>query len=230
MSDQEILDTGGGASRSTEPAAVSSSGTDVELLYLIEAFRMGDDKFHVLFSQYLRRETEHVKELLQQAISERDKALELQLVEFLRRLDTLNHAHEQAREKERDFISRESFETLAVRTETDLQAIRAELIGREVFENHVSTNLKDHMEQRAEVHRTATTLADRVDSTAKALLDKVDSTAAALASASDKQQSQFAERIKKIEDFQSKLIGMALGAPIITAIIVYLLTRGSGGP
>lgn len=118
---------GGGASRTTDPAAGSSSGTDVELLYVIEALRTGDAKFDQLFSRFIDKEISHVKELLQQAISERDKALELQLVEFLRRLDALNHAHEQAREKERDFISREAFETFVLRTADDFTTLRQEI-------------------------------------------------------------------------------------------------------
>jgi len=124
MSEHEI---GGGASRSTEPAAGSSSGTDVELLYVIEALRTDDSKFHSLFKELISRETAHVKELLQQAIAERDKALELQLVEFLRRLTDLNHAHEQAREKERDFINREAFDTFVLRTSDDFSTLRSEI-------------------------------------------------------------------------------------------------------
>jgi hypothetical protein len=120
-------DIGGGASRSTEPAAGSSSGTDVELLYVIEALRTGDAKFHALFRNLIDSEISHVKELLQQAIAERDKALELQLVEFLRRLTELNHAHEQAREKERDFINREAFDTFVLRTGDDFATLRGEI-------------------------------------------------------------------------------------------------------
>jgi len=122
-----IDESGGGASRSTEPAAGSSSGTDVELLYVIEALRTDDQKFHSLFKELISRETAHVKELLQQAIAERDKALELQLVEFLRRLTDLNHAHEQAREKERDFINREAFDTFVLRTSDDFSTLRSEI-------------------------------------------------------------------------------------------------------
>ena len=123
MNDEE----GGGASRTTAEAAGSSSGTDVELLYVIEALRTGDSRFHALFKELIERETAHVKELLQQAISERDKALELQLVEFLRRLESLNHAHEQAREKERDFVNREAHETFVARTSDDFGTLRTEI-------------------------------------------------------------------------------------------------------
>ena len=145
---------GGGASRSTEPAAGSSSGTDVELLYVIEALRTGDHRFHRLFQELIERETAHVKELLQQAIKERDKALELQLVEFLRRLDQLNHAHEQAREKERDFISREAFETFVLRTGDDFGTLRTEIqvvarAASEVREGAASALAKALTEQNA---------------------------------------------------------------------------------
>ncbi len=117
----------GGASRSTEPAAGSSSGTDVELLYVIEAMRTGDARFHNLFRELIEKETEHVKELLQAAIAERDKALQLQYVELLRRLTELNHAHEQAREKERDFVNREAFETFVLRTSDNFSTLRTEI-------------------------------------------------------------------------------------------------------
>jgi len=40
-----------------------------------------------------------------------EKALSIQAAEYERRLTALNHAHEQAREKERDFIQRETYET-----------------------------------------------------------------------------------------------------------------------
>lgn len=75
----------------------------------------------------LRDEISAVKELQLERFTERDKALALQLVEFLRRLDALNHAHEQAREKERDFIGREAFDTFVVRTGDDFTTLRAEI-------------------------------------------------------------------------------------------------------
>jgi hypothetical protein len=40
-----------------------------------------------------------------------EKALELDHIEMLRRLDLLNHAHEDAREKEASFVSREVYES-----------------------------------------------------------------------------------------------------------------------
>jgi hypothetical protein len=75
----------------------------------------------------LEIEIGHVKDLLKEAIAERDKALSLQLTEYLRRLDQLNHAHEQAREKERDFIGREAFETFVLRTGDDFKTLRGEI-------------------------------------------------------------------------------------------------------
>jgi hypothetical protein len=40
-----------------------------------------------------------------------ERALELDHVEMLRRLDLLNHAHEDARQKEASFVSREVYDT-----------------------------------------------------------------------------------------------------------------------
>jgi hypothetical protein len=40
-----------------------------------------------------------------------EKALQLDHIEMLRRLDLLNHAHEDAREKEASFVSREVYES-----------------------------------------------------------------------------------------------------------------------
>jgi hypothetical protein len=145
---------GGGASRSTEPAAGSSSGTDVELLYVIESLRTGDQRFHGLFKELISKETSHVKELLQAAISERDKALALQYTELLRRLTELNHAHEQAREKERDFINREAFDTFVLRTSDDFSTLRSEIqtvarAASEVREGAATSLAKALTEQNA---------------------------------------------------------------------------------
>jgi hypothetical protein len=55
-----------------------------------------------------------------------DKAIVLLASEMARRLEVLNHAHEQAREKERDFIGREAFETLVQRVNEDFAMLRRE--------------------------------------------------------------------------------------------------------
>jgi hypothetical protein len=43
-----------------------------------------------------------------------------------RRLDTLNHFHELAREKERSFISRDTFDTFVLRVADDVSILRRE--------------------------------------------------------------------------------------------------------
>jgi hypothetical protein len=58
---------------------------------------------------------ETLKELHEQRFTSTDKAIVLAASELARRLEVLNHAHELAREKERDFIGREAFETFAQR-------------------------------------------------------------------------------------------------------------------
>jgi hypothetical protein len=67
---------------------------------------------------------ETLKELHEQRFAEMDKAIVLLATEMARRLDVLNHAHEQAREKERDFIGREAFETFVQRVGDDLRMVR----------------------------------------------------------------------------------------------------------
>ncbi len=73
-----------------------------------------------------------LREWVESRFSARDEAIRLLSTEYNRRLNDLNHAHEQAREKERDFISRESFDTFVQRTGEDLQGLRdfqARIIG-----------------------------------------------------------------------------------------------------
>ena len=69
---------------------------------------------------------ETLKELHEQRFKSTEKAIVLAASELARRLDVLNHAHELAREKERDFIGREAFETFAQRASDDLALLRRE--------------------------------------------------------------------------------------------------------
>jgi hypothetical protein len=78
---------------------------------------MGDGAIHTV---------ETLKELTEQRFASMDKALVLLAGEMARRLENLNHAHELAREKERDFIRREAFETFAQRVSDDLGLLRRE--------------------------------------------------------------------------------------------------------
>lgn len=64
-------------------------------------------------------------------------ALSLDAKEKERRLDTLNHAHEQAREKERDFVPRETYEGGMAALTAALTGIQGTLgitLPREVFD------------------------------------------------------------------------------------------------
>ena len=69
---------------------------------------------------------ETLKELQEQRFAAMDKATVLLASEMARRLEVLNHAHEQAREKERDFIGREAFETFSQRIIDDIALLRRE--------------------------------------------------------------------------------------------------------
>ena len=56
-----------------------------------------------------------------------ERALQLKAEELSRRLDVLNHAHEQAREKERDFIGREVYEKQVDQVAADFRTLREEI-------------------------------------------------------------------------------------------------------
>jgi len=58
----------------------------------------------------LMREIAHERELREQSVAAIDKALILQATEYERRLNTLNHAHEQAVEAQARTVPREMFE------------------------------------------------------------------------------------------------------------------------
>lgn len=62
---------------------------------------------------------ETLKELHELRFASMDKAIVLLADETARRLEVLNHAHEQAREKERDFIGREAYDTFTQRSRDD---------------------------------------------------------------------------------------------------------------
>lgn len=210
---------GGGASRSTEPAAGSSSGTDIELLYLIEALRTGDSRFHSLFSKLIDREIRHVRDLYEQAFRERDKALERETHELLRRLDVLNHAHEQAREKERDFIGREAFDTFVVHTADDFKNIRSEiqLVAKAASEARegAARALADAL---AEQNKTNSERFSRIEGS---LIGR---------ETFAKQNETNDSRFSRLENAQSKMIGglvlCTFLVPLLTATVVFLITRG----
>jgi hypothetical protein len=58
-----------------------------------------------------------------------EEAGRLRAEELARRLEVLNHAHEQAREKERDFISRETYETFVLRYQDAHQAVKNDIVA-----------------------------------------------------------------------------------------------------
>lgn len=56
------------------------------------------------------REIRHLRELIERTTSEKEKALELQRTEYLRRLDELNNAHARAEAAVRATVPRETFD------------------------------------------------------------------------------------------------------------------------
>ncbi|MGA7383542.1 MAG: hypothetical protein WBW81_02250 [Methylocella sp.] len=69
---------------------------------------------------------ETLKELHEQRFAAMDKSIALAAEEMSRRLEILNHFHELAREKERDFIRREAFDTFVLRVADDFALLRRE--------------------------------------------------------------------------------------------------------
>jgi ribosome-binding protein aMBF1 (putative translation factor) len=57
------------------------------------------------------------------------------------------------------------------------------------------------------------------------LADKVVESASLLKESSDKDIDRINVRIHSLEAFQSKLLGLALAAPFVSALVVYLITR-----
>ncbi len=88
----------------------------------VDTLRALMDREHL----HLRDEIVAERRIVKQRFKAGDRALTLSAQELSRQLDTLNHAHEQAREKERDFIRREAFETFVQRFSDDLMLLRRE--------------------------------------------------------------------------------------------------------
>ncbi len=70
-----------------------------------------------------------LKEHYDRVFSDRDSALKLAVHELERRLDNLNHAHELAREKEHDFLSRDAHETFTREIRKDVDLLRDQIIA-----------------------------------------------------------------------------------------------------
>ncbi len=70
-----------------------------------------------------------LKEHYDKVFSDRDDALKLAVRELERRLDNLNHAHELAREKERDFVSRDAHEAFAADIRKEVGLLRDQTIA-----------------------------------------------------------------------------------------------------
>lgn len=94
---------GGGASRSTDPAAGSSAATDVSLREYLMALLHAQDRHLTSEIAALRRET-------MQANTAADEAIQVAKEEAKERLLAHNGLIEQMRQKEQSFASRESLE------------------------------------------------------------------------------------------------------------------------
>jgi hypothetical protein len=68
-----------------------------------------------------------LREHFEALLSERDKALAVQTMELHRRLDGLNHAHDQAVEVQRTYVTEEKFDAFVARFEEN-KAVTAEAL------------------------------------------------------------------------------------------------------
>lgn len=59
---------------------------------------------------FIDREIKHLRELIERTTAEKEKALQLQRVEYLRRLDELNNAHSRAEIAQRATVPRETYD------------------------------------------------------------------------------------------------------------------------
>jgi hypothetical protein len=98
-----VEEQGGGASRSTDPAYGSSSGTDVSLREYINQSINSLDRHFTAEVQALRRETESAR-------LASDRAIEVAAHEAAERLAAHNGLIEQMRQQANTFASRESQE------------------------------------------------------------------------------------------------------------------------
>jgi TolA-binding protein len=96
-------DAGGGASRSTDPAAGSSAATDVSLREFLT------DKINSL-DRYTRAEIEALRRETHQANTNSDKAIEVAAHEAADRLTAHNGLIEQMRNQANTFSKQESYE------------------------------------------------------------------------------------------------------------------------
>jgi len=97
-----------------------------------------------------------------------EKALSIQAAEYERRLTALNHAHEQAREKERDFIQRETYETYTRTTSERLNKIEAQgalQVGRDRIDlilQGLDKRFEEIAERIGEIERARANLDGRI--------------------------------------------------------------------
>jgi hypothetical protein len=96
-----------------------------------------------------------------------EKALSIQAIEYERRLSALNHAHEQARDKERDFIQRETYDIYVRTTGERLNKIEAgqmTFVDRDRLDAMVrgfDTRFEEISERIAEIERARANLDGR---------------------------------------------------------------------
>lgn len=68
-------------------------------------------------------------------------------------------------------------------------------------------------------------LKENVQEASNLLAQKVIESASVLKESSDKESDRIDGRIKALENFQSKLLGLALAAPFVSALAVYLISQ-----
>lgn len=149
---------------------------------------------------------ERILKEFKETLAERERGLEKLLDERNVRLD------------ERFQAQREAINKAEQRLDGTLKGFPQEYARRLELEQMINA-----------LDETSTVLAQKVVDSASALAEAQTKADERLAETQDKTDERTDIRFKKLEDYQARLTGMAIAAPIITAVIVFLLTRSISG-
>jgi len=156
-----MSDPGGGASRSTDPAAGTSTATDVSLREYLTALiaaaeRRSDERF-----ASMRASVDKAFESAQAAIEKAEEVSE-------RRFEGVNEFRSTLSDQAREFVTKSTLEALISKLEAQIERNRDDLdnLSRrlDVREGLLPSNLEEKVdEQVALLRKDHTTLAQRID-------------------------------------------------------------------
>lgn len=115
-----MIDEGGGASRSTDPASGTSSATDVSLReYLTSLILAAEKRSDARFDQ--------MKEMVDTAFSSSQKAIEKAEMATERRFEGVNEFRAQLSDQATRFVTRETLDALIEKLEAQIDRNRSDL-------------------------------------------------------------------------------------------------------